>query len=451
MKPSRASNSPKQHDPRPPGLVYKASSKKKSAEVLYCEGKDLRDLAKTYGTPLYLYSAQTLRERTRALDAAFKGFPHTLCYAVKANSNLTLLAYLAKLGCGFDVVSGGELERVLRAAPRTASTIVFSGVGKTRQEIELALRADILLFNVESEAELGVLLECATRLRKKTRMAVRVNPNVAAKTHPYITTGLRQHKFGIPIEEARRLYAQVARHKYVVAAGISVHIGSQITSVAPFGEAMERVAALTAQLKSEGHAIRYVDAGGGLGIPYRTPHRMSPQGAAPDFAKYVRRYAQAVMKPLRKLDVHLLLEPGRILVGPAGVLLTSVLYTKSNRGKGFVIVDAAMNDLLRPVLYAAHHEIVPVVRQDSPKQRKVDIVGPICESGDFLARDRMLAEVQSGELLAVLDAGAYGTVLSSNYNTRPRPAEVLVEGRRVRVIRRRETFDDLIRSEKTNT
>ncbi len=270
-------------------------------------------------------------------------------------------------------------------------------------------------------------------------MSVRVNPNVDAKTHPYITTGLRQHKFGIPMEEASRLYARVSRHKYVEAAGVSVHIGSQITSVEPFGEAMERVAALTTQLKTSGHDIRFVDAGGGLGIPY--------QGKTPDFAKYAQRYAQAVMKPLRKLDVHLLLEPGRVLVGPAGVLLTRVIYTKSNRGKQFVIVDAAMNDLLRPALYGAHHEIVPVMRDKSRKLRKVDVVGPVCESGDFLARDRKLPEVQRGELLAVLDAGAYGTAQGSNYNTRPRPTEILVENRLVRVIRRRESFEDMVRAE----
>ena len=270
-------------------------------------------------------------------------------------------------------------------------------------------------------------------------MSIRVNPDVDAKTHPYISTGLRQHKFGVPMEEASDLYARVAGHKYVKAAGISVHIGSQIVSVAPFAQAMERVAVLVSQLKTQGLEIRYVDAGGGLSIPY--------QGKTSDFGKYARSYARAVLKPLRKLDVHLLLEPGRVLVGPAGVLLTSVIYTKSNRGKDFVIVDAGMNDLLRPALYQAHHEIVPVV-WDGARPRRVDVVGPVCESGDFLARDRVLPAMKSGELLAVLDAGAYGTVQSSNYNTRGRPAEVLVEGKRARVIRRRESFDDLVRLEK---
>jgi len=431
MKKARAQDSV-----RPPGFVYRGAA-------LHCEDKDLRSLAATHATPLYVYSARSVRERTRTLDAAFEGFPHTLCYAVKANSNLGLLRLFAQLGCGFDVVSGGELERVLRSAKTAAKRVVFSGVGKTREEINLALRAGILLFNVESPAELGVLLECASRLRVKARVAIRVNPDVDADTHPYISTGLRQHKFGIPIEEAPRLYAEIAGHKFVEAAGVSVHIGSQITSVAPFGEAMQRVAGVVAELQTSGHDIRYVDAGGGLGIPYQ----FTSKGKAPDFRAYVRQYAQAILKPLRKLDIHLLLEPGRVLIGPAGVLVTRVLYNKNNRGKGFVIVDAGMNDLLRPALYAAHHEIVPVVRSPRRKIAKVDVVGPVCESGDFLARDRELPAVAEGDLLAVLDAGAYSTALGSNYNTRPRPAEVLVDGARVRVVRRRESFGDMVRGE----
>ena len=422
---------------RPPGLFYKNVAGKLT--VLHCEDKSLCDLAKAYGTPLYLYSARTLRERTRTLDGAFGAFPHTLCYAVKANSNLSLLRFLARLGCGFDVVSGGELERVLRAERRAANKVVFSGVGKTREEIALALRSGILLFNVESAAELEVLLETASQLRIKARMAVRVNPDVDAKTHPYISTGLRQHKFGVPLEEAFALYKRVAGHKYVAASGVSVHIGSQITSVTPFGEAMQRVATLVAKLKSTGFDIRYVDAGGGLGIPYR--------GKVQDFETHARRYAQAVLKPLRKLNIHLLLEPGRVLVGPAGVLLATVIYTKNNRDKKFVIVDAGMNDLLRPALYQAHHEIVPVVRDPARRKGMVDVVGPVCESGDFLARDRALSAVKYGELLAVLDAGAYGAAQASNYNTRGRPAEILVEGTRTKLIRRRESFDDLVRLE----
>ena len=421
-----------QHQLRPPGFAYRKN-------VLHCEAGDLRALAKSYGTPLYVYSAQTLRERVLTLDTAFAGFPHTLCYAVKANSNLSLLRLFAQLGCGFDVVSGGELLRVLRAAPRAAKRVVFSGVGKTREEITLALRSGILLFNVESPAELEVLLDCSSRLRIKTRAAIRVNPDVDASTHPYISTGLRQHKFGIPIEDAPQLYSRIAKHKYVQAAGVSVHIGSQITSVAPFAQAMQRVAALVAELHTSGHDIRYVDAGGGLGIPY--------QGKQEDLTRQVRRYAQAIMKPLRKLGVHLLLEPGRVLVGPAGILLTKVIYNKNNRGKRFVIVDAGMNDLLRPALYSAHHEIVPVIRNPAKKAAKVDIVGPVCESGDFLARDRELAAVDEGDLLAVLDAGAYSTALGSNYNTRPRPTEILVDGSRVKLIRRRESFDDMVRGE----
>ena len=421
--------SAKQGNLRPPGFAYRD-------DVLRCEGKDLRELAKKYGTPLYVYSAGMLRERMDTLDAAFASFPHTLCYAVKANSNLSLLRLLAHLGCGFDVVSGGELERVLLAAPHTANNIVFSGVGKQREEIALALRAGILLFNVESPAELEVLLDLTSTLKKKARISIRVNPDVDAKTHPYISTGLRQHKFGIPIEEASKLYARIAGHRFAQAAGVSVHIGSQITSVAPFGEAMQRVAALVSQLRSSDHEIRYIDAGGGLGIPY--------QGKSPDFAAQARRYAQAILRPLRKLAVHLLLEPGRVLIGPSGILLTTVIYNKTNRGKRFVIVDAGMNDLLRPSLYGAEHEVVPVTRLASRRSATVDIVGPVCESGDFLARDRKLPEVKDGELLAVLDAGAYGTVLGSNYNTRPRPAEILIDGSKVRLIRRRETFTEMV-------
>src|SRR5258708_55369 len=365
-----------QEDLRPPGFAYRDG-------VLHCEGQDLRSLTKAYGTPLYVYSAKMLRERTRVLNAAFAGLPHTLCYAVKANSNLSLLRLVAGWDCGFDVVWGGELERVLRAAPRAATKVVFSGVGKTRDEIELGLRSGILLFNVESPAELEVLFECASRQRKTARVAVRVNPDVDAKTHPYISTGLRKHKFGIAIEEVAALYARVARQKYVQTAGVSVHIGSQITSVAPFGQAMQRVAALVKHLQASGHDIRYVDAGGGLGITY--------QGKQPEFEAQAQRYAQAILRPLRNLGIHLLLEPGRVLVGPGGVLLTSVIYNKTNRGKRFVIVDAGMNDLLRPSLYGAEHEIVPVLRDSSRKRAPVDVVGPVCESGDFLARDREMA------------------------------------------------------------
>jgi diaminopimelate decarboxylase len=381
----------------------------------------------------------------RAFDRAFRKVPHTVCYSVKANSNLSILRLLARMGCGFDVVSGGELERVLRVSRGAAKKVVFSGVGKAPDEMRAALKADILLFNVESEAELCALAESAARAKKKARIALRVNPDVPADTHPYISTGLHQHKFGIPIEEARALYARASKMRSLEIAGVSVHIGSQITDVKPFAATMQRVAELTRALQAEGHVIKYVDAGGGLGIDYEN-HGES------DFAEQAASYAQALIRPLRGLNVHLLLEPGRCIVGPAGALLTRVLYKKTNGTKKFLVVDAAMNDLLRPSLYRAYHEIVPVVSSDSSFSGRnnfetVDVVGPICETGDFFARDRELPSMREGDLLALLDAGAYGMVLASNYNTRPRAAEVLVDGKSAKVIRRRETFADLFRGE----
>jgi diaminopimelate decarboxylase len=319
---------------------------------------------------------------------------------------------------------------------------VFSGVGKTAAEMELALRSGILLFNLESALELNLLSATAARLRKRAAIAVRVNPDVSAKTHPYISTGLHRHKFGVPIPEARALYAQAARHPYLTVAGVSVHIGSQITDVGSFQEAIARVADLVRTLRDEGHDIRYMDAGGGLGISY--------EGAQGNFEKQIAEYAKAVLAPLRALKLHLLLEPGRSIVGPAGVLLTRVLYRKTNRRKRFLIVDAAMNDLLRPSLYRAYHEIVPLVRTATRELRETeitDVVGPICETGDFFARDRKLPLVNEGDLLAILDVGAYGAVLSSNYNTRGRAAEVLVDGAKVKVIRRRESVEDQLRAE----
>jgi diaminopimelate decarboxylase len=415
-----------------------------SSSVLHCDHISLADLAADFGTPLYVYSASTIRERMGAFERAFRKVPHTVCYSVKANSNLSVLRLLAGMGCGFDVVSGGELERVLRVSRKAAKRVVFSGVGKTAHEMRAALKADVLLFNLESESELWALAECATRAKKKARIALRVNPDVPAKTHPYISTGLHQHKFGIPIEEARRLYARASAVKSLQIAGVSVHIGSQITDVKPFASTMERVAELTRALRADGHTIRYVDAGGGLGIDYEN-------GGLPQFAEYVSSYAAALLKPLKNLNVHLLLEPGRCIVGPAGALLTRLLYKKSNGKKKFLVVDAAMNDLLRPSLYRAYHQIVPVrlsgKSSGEGSREIVDVVGPICETGDFFARDRELPVIAQGDLLALLDAGAYGMVLASNYNTRPRPAEVLVDGQSVEVIRRRETMADLVRYE----
>jgi diaminopimelate decarboxylase len=399
----------------------------------------LNQLVAKFGTPLYIYSATTIRERFLAFDRAFGRVRHTVCYSVKANSNLAVLGLLHRLGAGFDVVSGGELARVLKVDRRAAEDVVFSGVGKTAAEIAAGLRTGILMFNVESESELAVLARCAAHARKRARVALRVNPHIETETHPYISTGLREHKFGVAIEQARSLYARIRKERYLEATGISVHIGSQITDMEPFRQAMLRVAELARQLAADGHRIRYVDAGGGLGISYT---------GKDDFPRRAQAYAQAVLAPLRGLRIHLLLEPGRALVGPAGALVTRVLYIKSNDHKRFVVVDAAMNDLVRPALYAAYHETVPLVNRDGAPRAEVDIVGPVCETGDFLARDRQMPMLSEGELLAVLDAGAYGMSLASNYNTRGRPAEVMVEGGKARLIRRRETPADMMRGER---
>lgn len=431
---------------RPPGFVYREAKhgilRRRGQFVLYCESVSLPKLAEKCGTPLYVYSAATIHERYAAFDRAFREIPHTICYSVKANSNLSILRLLARKGCGFDVVSGGELERVLTANKKAARNVVFSGVGKTREELTAALKAGILLFNVESESEVWALAECAGRLRKTAPIAMRVNPDVAAETHPYISTGLHKHKFGVPIGDARALYAKASGARYLKVRGVSLHIGSQITDPAPFGDAMARVADLVGELRGDGHSIDYVDAGGGLGISY-------DKSNAAEFPAQVDTYARSLAAPLRALDVRLILEPGRSIVGPAGILLTSVVYKKANGGKHFLVVDAAMNDLIRPALYGAHHEIAPVVQkaESAEKIEVADIVGPVCETGDFFARDRAMPAVEEGDLLAILDAGAYGMVLASNYNTRPRAAEVLVAGKSAKVIRRREKVSDLLRGE----
>jgi diaminopimelate decarboxylase len=380
-----------------------------------------------------------IRERVRSFRKAFRGVEHSICYSVKANSNLSILRLLGKLGCGFDVVSGGELERVLRVERRAAKRVVFSGVGKTAAEIEAALKAGILLFNLESASELEAVAKCAANRKRTAKIAFRVNPDVPAETHPYISTGLHKHKFGVPLAEARGLYARASKEKYLQVAGVSVHIGSQITDFAPFSVAMDRVAELVRQLRSDGHKIEYVDAGGGLGIDYG-------DAGGGDIEKAIGEYARAVTGPLHGLGVTLLLEPGRSIVGAAGVLLTRILYRKTNGDKKFLVVDAGMNDLIRPSLYQAEHQIVPVLGGESESE-VVDIVGPVCESGDFFARGRDVPVVQEGELLAILDAGAYGMALASNYNTRPRAAEVLVDEKAARVVRRRETVADLLRGE----
>ncbi len=423
---------------RPPGFVFR-ESRGSAATTLHCESLPVAGLAQRFGTPLYVYSASTIRQRIAAFEQAFRNVPHTICYSVKANSNLSILRLLAKTGCGFDVVSGGELARVMRADKRAANRVVFSGVGKTQEEMLAAIRAGILLFNLESESELRVLADCADQAKRSAQIAFRVNPDVPAETHPYISTGLQKHKFGVPIGEARGLYAKAAAAKRLKVAGVSVHIGSQITDMKPFAAAMERVAELVEQLRSDGHRIEYVDAGGGLGISY--------ENGSTGIEASVAEYAEALLRPLRKLGVHLLLEPGRSIVAAAGVLLTRVLYKKWNGAKQFLVVDAAMNDLVRPSLYQAYHEIVAVNGKGALSYETVDVVGPICETGDFFARDRDLPAVNEGDLLAILDTGAYGMVLASNYNTRPRAAEVLVDRKSAKVIRRRETIADLLRQE----
>ena len=429
---------------RPPAFGYRRTSATRPGSgerTLWCEGVPLTALANRYGTPLYVYSAAAIRARLRAFEAAFRNAPQTLCYSVKANSSLAVLRLVAREGHGFDVVSGGELERVLRADRRAAGRVVFSGVGKTREEMALALRAGILLFNVESAGELRALAETASRLRRTAPVAIRVNPDLPANTHPYISTGLHQHKFGVPIAEAERLYAAAGREAHLRVSGVSVHIGSQIADVRSFRAALERVAALVVRLRASGHSIRYVDAGGGLAIPY--------SGSRHNFRAQFAAYGRAVRGPLRKLGVHLLLEPGRSIAGPAGVILARVLYRKTNRRKRFLIVDAAMNDFLRPALYGARHQIVPVAPDSSPRVReRTDVVGPICETGDFLARGALLPDVPEGGLLAILDCGAYAASLGSNYNSRGKPAEVLVEGKSSRLVRRRQSSADQMRLER---
>ena len=406
-----------------------------SQNDLYCERVPLASLAARVGTPAYVYSSQALLANYRAYDEAFAGLPHTVCYAVKANSSLAVLALLAKAGAGFDIVSGGELFRVLQAGG-DPSRVVFSGVGKTAAEVEYALANGIHSFNCESQPELALIDALAARLGVQARFSIRVNPDVDAATHPYISTGLSQHKFGIPIAEAAAVYGEARRLRSLSAEGVSCHIGSQILDETPLLEALDKVLALAARLRGEGHAIGHIDLGGGLGISYR------PGESAPAIPAFIER----LRSRLGDSGMAVMVEPGRSIAGPAGVLLTRVLYRKRNGSKQFVVVDAAMNDLIRPSLYRAHHEILPVRRTSLPSIT-ADVVGPICETGDFLARDREMADAMPGDYLAVAAAGAYGFVLSSNYNSRPRAPEVLVEGAEWRIVRQRETYDDLVRGE----
>jgi diaminopimelate decarboxylase len=410
------------------GFVYRDGA-------LFCEDVSLADLARDYGTPAYVYSQNAVTSRLGAYHEALAGIPHRICYAVKANSNLALLQVLAEQGAGFDIVSGGELFRVL-AAGADASSVVFSGVGKTPEEIRFALEQGIHSFNCESEPELETLGLAAAELGKTASIALRVNPDVDAATHPYISTGLKEHKFGIDISDVDRVYERVRAYPNLVADGVSCHIGSQLLSMAPVLEAADKMLALVERLRGRGFPIRHLDLGGGLGVPYRPSDAPS---SIRDFVGHLRhRIAEA--------RLEIVLEPGRSIAAEAGVLLARVLFTKQNGRKTFIILDAGMNDLIRPTLYQAHHEIVPVLQWPG---RKVvaDIVGPVCESGDFFARDREITELQPGDLVAIRTAGAYGFVLASNYNSRPKPCELLVKADAVHVARRRETYDDLVRGE----
>ena len=403
--------------------------------TLYLENLPLADIARREGTPCYVYSRASILERFQAYDQAFASVPHKVCYAVKANSNLAILKLLAEAGAGFDIVSGGELFRVLKAGA-AGDTVIFSGVGKTAQEIDYALEHQIRSFNCESEPELALIDSLAARRRTPARVALRVNPDVDASTHPYISTGLRKHKFGIDIAEAEAAYERAKGFANLVLEGVSCHIGSQIVDIAPMLEVWDKMLALVDRLRARGLPIRCLDLGGGLGVAYK------PGDQTPSICEFV----QAMCRKVAGHDLEILIEPGRSIVAEAGVLLTRVLYRKTNGDREFVIVDAAMNDLIRPALYHSHHEIIPL-RENQAGTITADIVGPVCESGDFLARGREIANVLPGDLLAICTAGAYGFVAASNYNSRPRPAEILVEGDRYRTIRARENYQDLVRGE----
>ena len=403
--------------------------------VLYAEGVPLPAIADAAGTPTYVYSSATLTRHFRRVSEAFGATPHLICYSVKANSNLAILRLFSGLGGGFDIVSGGELARVKQSGG-DASKTVFAGVGKTQEEMEAALAAGILLFNVESAEELDVLDAVGRRLGKRAAFALRVNPDVDARTHRYISTGLKTSKFGVPFEEAVALYTRAKKLKGVRAAGLDCHIGSQLTQASPMRDALTKVAGLYLELKAKGHPLEYLDVGGGLGITYTDETPPSPE-----------EYARTVLEATKGTGASLLLEPGRALVGNAGVLLTRVLYRKKTPAKHFVVVDAGMNDLLRPALYEAHHALQPLVKRRG-KAVEVDVVGPVCESTDVLAKARPLVLPQAGELFAFMSAGAYGMSMASNYNSRPRPAEVMVDGEAWRVVRERERIEDLWRGER---
>lgn len=401
---------------------------------LYAEDVPVRAIAEKYGTPLYIYSYKTLLRHFKSYDEAYKDFPHIVCYALKANTNAAVLRLLAKNGCGADIVSGGELFRAMKAGI-PSEKIVYAGVGKTEGEIRSALKAKILMFNVESEDELREIDRVAGKMRTKAPVALRINPDIDAKTHPYISTGMREHKFGISIDDAMENYRLASRLKNIRLVGVQKHIGSQITKITPFVDALKRILVLLDELNRRKFDIKYLDIGGGLGITYADEKPPVPA----DIAK-------KLLPIINGRNITLLMEPGRSIVGNAGILVTKVLYLKKGEGKEFVIVDAGMNDLMRPSLYDAYHQIIPVAR----KKRNMimtDIVGPICESGDFLAKGRKIERVNRGEYLSVMSAGAYGMSMSSNYNSRPFVAEVMVNGHTHSLIRKRGSYEDLIKNE----
>lgn len=401
---------------------------------LYAEDVPVIELVKKFGTPLYIYSYSTLVRHIRAYSEGFCEVPHLICYAVKANSNIAILTLFARLGLGADIVSGGELFRALKAGINP-SKIVFAGVGKTEEEIEYAIKSEILMFNVESEAELLKINEIAKKLRKQARVALRVNPDIDPKTHKYIATGLKTSKFGIPIEKAIDYYKLAKSLSNIKVIGIHKHIGSQITETKAYVEALSKIVSLYNKLHSIDLNIEYIDIGGGLGITYKDEEPPHPKDLA-----------EAILPIIQNIKGKIIVEPGRSIVGNAGILVTKVLYTKTTDTKNFLIIDAGMNDLIRPTLYGSYHEIQPV-KQKGGKRVTADIVGPICESGDFLAKDREIESAEPGDYLAVMSAGAYGFAMSSNYNSRPRAAEVLVRGDKFSLIRKREKYQDLIKNE----
>jgi diaminopimelate decarboxylase len=406
---------------------------------MFAEGVPLQRIAKEVGTPAYVYSLATLKRHYQVFDRAFAKVPHIVCFSVKANSNLALLRTFAKEGSGFDIVSGGELFRALKAGG-DPKKIVFSGVGKKQDEIEYALRSEILMFNVESEDELAALNDIARGLGKKAPISLRVNPDVDPQTHPYISTGMKKAKFGVEIKKSVEAYKKAASLPNVEVVGVDCHIGSQLTSLSPFVDALARVReyldrVLVGSLQKEGAQIRYLDLGGGLGINYNDETPPQPE-----------EYARAILDGLEGLDITLILEPGRVIVGNAGILITEVQYVKENDAKRFVIVDGGMNDLIRPALYGSYQAIQPVMKTEA-ETMIADIVGPICESGDFFAKDREIGRPQRGDLLAIMSAGAYGFTMASNYNSHPKAPEILVDGDKYYIVRKRESFEDLINGE----